>query len=78
MDNRCVCCGVIIPEGRLICPHCEIKSKEERKMKEYGIYIEIDYLDLVAIVKANNYEEAVTKARKLGYGKNYRVEELYD
>ena len=47
-------------------------------MKEYGIYIEIDYLDLVAIVKANNYEEAVTKARKLGYGKNYRVEELYD
>ena len=47
-------------------------------MKEDGIYIEIDYLDLVAIVKANSYEEAREKARRLGYGKNYRVEELYE
>ena len=47
-------------------------------MKEYGIYIEIDCLDLVSIVKANSHEEAVQKARRLGYGKNYRVEELYD
>lgn len=23
-DNRCVCCGAIIPEGRQICPNCEI------------------------------------------------------
>lgn len=21
--NRCVCCGEIIPEGRLVCPNCE-------------------------------------------------------
>jgi hypothetical protein len=47
-------------------------------MREYGIYIEIDVLELIAIVKANSYEEAREKARKLGYGKNYRVEELYD
>lgn len=22
-ENRCVCCGDIIPEGRQICPYCE-------------------------------------------------------
>ena len=28
-DNRCVCCGEIIPEGRLVCPACEQGKKEE-------------------------------------------------
>lgn len=23
MDNTCVCCGEIIPEGRMVCPQCE-------------------------------------------------------
>ena len=23
MENRCVCCGAIIPEGRQVCPKCE-------------------------------------------------------
>lgn len=23
MDNRCICCGEIIPEGRMVCPNCE-------------------------------------------------------
>ena len=22
-ENRCVCCGVVIPEGRQVCPNCE-------------------------------------------------------
>lgn len=25
-DNRCVCCGAIIPEGRQVCPSCEKKA----------------------------------------------------
>lgn len=25
-DNRCVACGEIIPEGRLVCPNCEKKG----------------------------------------------------
>lgn len=24
-DNRCVCCGEIIPEGLMVCPVCEGK-----------------------------------------------------
>ena len=26
MVDRCVCCGEIIPEGRMVCPNCEIKG----------------------------------------------------
>lgn len=27
-ENRCVCCGEPIPEGRMICPECEHKEPE--------------------------------------------------
>lgn len=26
MENRCVCCGSIIPEGRQVCKECEVKA----------------------------------------------------
>ena len=37
-DNRCVCCGQIIPEGRMVCPECEKKARktEEEKHVEKG------------------------------------------
>lgn len=41
----------------------------------YGIYREVGCLELVALVKADSYDEAVAKARAMGYGKEYRVEE---
>ena len=28
MDNRCVVCGDIIPEGRMVCPSCENNKGE--------------------------------------------------
>ena len=28
MENRCVCCGAIIPEGRMVCPMCEMSADE--------------------------------------------------
>ena len=45
-------------------------------MKEFEVYRESGYLDLVAVIRARTYEEAVEKARKLGYGKEFRVEEV--
>ena len=27
-ENRCVCCGEIIPEGRMVCPLCIAKEKD--------------------------------------------------
>jgi len=25
-ENRCICCGAVIPEGRQVCPNCEVKK----------------------------------------------------
>lgn len=33
--ERCLHCGRIIPEGRLICPYCEEEAKEEREGSEW-------------------------------------------
>ena len=27
--DRCVCCGEIVPEGRQVCPQCEIKLQSK-------------------------------------------------
>ena len=32
-DNRCICCGEIIPEGMLACPNCLVVSKRETELK---------------------------------------------
>jgi len=29
MENKCVVCGAVIPEGRLVCPNCESKVLEK-------------------------------------------------
>lgn len=29
MDNFCVCCGAIVPEGRMVCPICEMVADEK-------------------------------------------------
>ena len=33
MEDRCVCCGEIIPEGQMVCPNCLVYVKED-KMEE--------------------------------------------
>lgn len=36
MENRCICCGEIIPEGRQICPMCESgRFTEQDRMKQF-------------------------------------------
>ena len=46
MTDRCVCCGEIIPEGRLVCPSCDGgKKKVELKpcpfCKKKAVYITV-------------------------------------
>jgi len=33
MDNRCICCGDVIPEGRLVCWRCEHYQPEQEETK---------------------------------------------
>ena len=28
MEDKCVCCGTYVPEGRMVCLNCEEKAKE--------------------------------------------------
>lgn len=30
-EDRCVCCGAIIPEGSWVCPNCLVTVKESVK-----------------------------------------------
>lgn len=30
-NNTCVCCGEIVPEGRMVCPNCERRADDARK-----------------------------------------------
>lgn len=40
MMDTCVCCGRAVPEGRMVCPECEIESFE-RSIKMDGIQAQI-------------------------------------
>lgn len=55
-----------------------VRQEEEKEVKTYGVYREFGYLELVAFIKATSHEEAVRKARSLGYGKEFRIEEEED
>ena len=34
MEDNCILCGVIVPEGRMICPHCENDLSEAQARYE--------------------------------------------
>ena len=33
-EDRCVCCGELVPEGRMVCPACEKRAEKERDLAE--------------------------------------------
>ena len=42
MNNTCICCGAIVPEGKQICPTCEyalknykVKGAKTKTIKKY-------------------------------------------
>lgn len=35
MQNKCVCCGADIPEGRMVCPNCESGGENKGRCKWY-------------------------------------------
>ena len=37
MENRCVCCGAIVPEGRMVCPICEMDADDGAVTGRQGI-----------------------------------------
>ena len=50
MENRCVVCGAIIPEGRQICPACEagkqpVKETSMKMLRISGASLRIEMRD---------------------------------
>ena len=39
-ENRCVSCGTIIPEGRMVCPMCEAEPQNDSPIIEMTIKID--------------------------------------
>ena len=75
-------CGLHLRNVRASCDDQAHRPETHREwgvwMKTYGVYREFGYLELVAFIKATSHEEAVRKARSLGYGKEFRIEEEED
>lgn len=67
MENRCVCCGEVIPEGRQVCISCMQKSSNDKTNKIAG-WIELTDLysdtkilfNLNAIEFISNQDDVVT------------------
>lgn len=34
MENRCIACGDILPEGRMVCINCERRSEEPESVSD--------------------------------------------
>ena len=59
MDNRCVCCGAIIPEGRQVCPKCEKGNQMKQIISKDGV---------IVCVTSIPYSAAIIKdMKKAGY-----------
>ena len=55
-DNRCICCGQIIPEGTQVCPHCQkeygkLEASVDRKnrIKDFFIAIRDNWIVPIAL-----------------------------
>lgn len=36
MTDTCICCGEVVPEGRMVCGRCEFAAKEKERMRRKG------------------------------------------
>lgn len=64
MEDRCVCCGEVIPEGRQVCPNCEQKYAGAGHKK-----LEISEEESVRTANANLCERIVNVLSDEAYEK---------
>lgn len=51
-ENRCICCGASIPEGRMVCPTCEAKAERRYQQKSGGWLTNDKILEIVVFLMA--------------------------
>lgn len=55
MTDRCVCCGAVVPEGRMACRQCELR--EETQMDETMIAQQLERVDQHCIANTHRLDE---------------------
>lgn len=70
MPNRCVCCGEIIPEGRMVCPNCENSNGPILKV-ETSFYDKVETFPNCTVQVLTN---TVTGDVSVGWWKNEVIE----
>ena len=69
MENRCICCGEVIPEGRQVCWACENHSKKIMTNEELFTAVEIEIARITASGDSNSDKAAQIKALRWLYKK---------
>ena len=65
MENTCVTCGDIIPEGRQVCMQCEAEANEKYRAVEFSTILKRTSINLETITDylveadGNNAEEGI-------------------
>ena len=52
--DTCVCCGRAVPEGRMVCPECEIESFERSVKMDDGLAVKVAEID--ELCKSNTHK----------------------
>lgn len=70
MVDTCVCCGEIVPEGRMVCPSCEAGLTPKKNMKpvektDQYVVIVISDRELAEAKQVTSLEAGVNYANKL-------------
>lgn len=71
MEERCVCCGGIIPEGRQVCPACSERSTPRAERAQAELKVAFDRLS-EATINAIAALERLEMVTKEGRAKNGR------
>lgn len=54
MDNTCICCGAVIPEGRQLCPKCSSEIGEKKLSSELATLIAVIVRNVISEQTAKN------------------------
>lgn len=46
-ENRCICCGEIIPEGMMVCPKCQVSVKPKTNADHIRNYDDGELRDFI-------------------------------
>ncbi len=55
MENKCVICGAVIPEGRQVCPFCE-KGEESPELRKRTIAHKRQIRQFMQEIRAGEYD----------------------